>query len=101
MLLPTIVVLIPGLKIVPWLYRWRVSGRIYKRYAELMALERAVNAKTTPEERAQMVKQLDEIEDRVITLKFPGSVADQVYLLREHIGFVRDRLNRDSAEDKK
>ena len=92
MLVPTLVVLIPGVKIVPWLYRWRVSGRIYKRYGELMALERAASGKTTPEERAQMLKELDEIEERVINVKIPGSVADQLYILREHIGFVRARL---------
>jgi len=32
MLVPILVLLVPGLKVVPWLYRWRVGGRIYKRY---------------------------------------------------------------------
>lgn len=99
MLVPILVLLIPGLKVVPWLYRWRVGGRIYKRYGELMALEREAFAKTTPEQRAEILKRLDEIEERVIASRLPGSFADQLYVLREHIGFVRDRINRDAARE--
>ena len=94
MLVPIVVLLIPGLKIVPWLYNWRLRGRVYRRYGELMALEREAFAQTTPEQRADLLKRLDEIEERVITGKLPGSIAGEVYVLREHIGFVRDRLNR-------
>jgi TRAP-type uncharacterized transport system substrate-binding protein len=90
-LVPVLVVLIPGLKVVPALYRWRISQRIYRRYGELMALERAV-IQSTPEERPELIKRLDKIEERVIGLKLPGSFADQVYILRQHIGFVRMRL---------
>jgi len=93
MLVPIVVLLIPGLKIVPWLYNWRLRGRVYRRYGELMALEREAFAQTTPEQRVELLKRLDQIEERVITGKLPGSIAGEVYLLREHIGFVRDRLN--------
>jgi TRAP-type uncharacterized transport system substrate-binding protein len=96
-LVPLIVILIPGFKIVPWLYRWRISQRIYRRYGELMALERAAFSQTTPQERADLLKRLDQIEARVIGLKLPGSFADQVYLLRQHISFVRARLMQAGA----
>ena len=92
LLVPVALLLIPGLKIVPDLYRWRVSGRIYRRYGELMALEREAFTLTTPEERARLLARLDEIEQRVITLRLPGSFADKLYVLREHIGFVRRYL---------
>ncbi|HEY6865291.1 MAG TPA: TAXI family TRAP transporter solute-binding subunit [Burkholderiales bacterium] len=91
-LVPLAVLLIPGFKLLPWLYRWRVNQRIYRRYAELMALERAAFAKTTPEERADLLRRLDRIEENVIKLKVPGSFAEQGYVLRQHIGFVRARL---------
>jgi hypothetical protein len=45
------------------------------------------------EQRAELVKRLDEIEERVITVKLPGSFADQLYVLRQHIGFVRNQIN--------
>jgi NMT1 family protein len=92
LLLPIAVLLIPGLRIVPLLYRWRISGRIYKRYGELMALERVAFGQTTADQRADLLRRLDEIERRVITVKLPGSFADQVYVLRQHIDFVRNRI---------
>src|SRR5712671_7727611 len=98
---PIAVLLIPGLKIVPLLYRWRVTGRIYRRYGELMALERAAFAQTTPEQRVDLLKRLDEIEKRVITGKLPGAFADQLYILRQHINFVRNQLARAGSADQR
>jgi len=92
LLLPIAVVLLPGLKIVPWLYRWRVRERIFGRYAELMALERAAFDESTPEERSKLLRRLDEIEERVIRLKLPAWFADELYVLRQHINFVRNRI---------
>ena len=92
MLVPVVVILIPGLRIVPLLYRWRISRRIYRRYGELMALEREAFAQPNPERRAEILKRLDEIEQRVITVKLPGAFADQLYVLRQHIAFVREQL---------
>jgi len=97
LLVPIAVLLIPGLRVAPMLYRWRVSGRIYRRYGELMALERAAFRQTTAEERADLLKRLDEIERRIITVKLPGSFADQVYVLRQHLDFVRNRVLQSGA----
>jgi hypothetical protein len=91
-LVPLAVILIPGLKIVPWLYKWRISARIYRRYGELMALERVAFGETTAEERADLLKRLDEIERRIVTGKLPASAAEQLYVLRQHIHFVRNRI---------
>jgi NMT1 family protein len=91
-LLPIILVLIPGLRLAPTLYGWRAKSRIYRRYGELMALERAAMAHPTSEQRTELLKRLTDIEKSVISLKIPGSLADQVYVLREHIDFVREQL---------
>jgi TRAP-type uncharacterized transport system substrate-binding protein len=96
-LVPIIVVLIPGMRLVPTIYGWRVKNRIYRRYGELMALERAALAQPGPEERAELLKRLDEVERTVITAKMPGSVADQLYVLRQHITWVRERLAAGAA----
>lgn len=96
-LVPIIVVLIPGMRLVPTIYGWRVKARIYRRYGELMALERTALSRPSPEERAELLKRLDEIEKAVITVKMPGSVADQLYVLREHITWVRERLAVDAT----
>lgn len=96
-LVPLAVVLIPGLKVVPALYKWRVNSRIYRRYGELMALERLAFSETTAQQRAELLKRLDEIERRSITGKLPASAAEQIYVLRQHIQFVRNRLLQDEA----
>src|SRR3546814_305237 len=84
-LLPIIVVLIPGLRFAPYLYGWRIRRRIYKHYGELMALERAVLEPMSDEQRAALVEQLDKIERAVVGMKTPGAFADQAYILRRHI----------------
>ena len=89
---PVIVLLIPGLRLVPWLYSWRVRSRIYRWYGTLIALERNTLSKPDPAARQEMQKRLDEIESAVNKIKVPLAFADQFYVLREHIRFVRERL---------
>ncbi|HEY1610010.1 MAG TPA: TAXI family TRAP transporter solute-binding subunit [Paraburkholderia sp.] len=93
LLVPIVVVLIPGLRIVPSLYAWRVKSRIYRWYGALIGIERTAMSDTSATEREALIRRLDEIEESVNALKMPLAYADQFYVLREHIGFVRGRLN--------
>ena len=94
LLVPIIVVLIPGLRLVPSLYAWRVKSRIYRWYGALIGIERAAMSEaTSAAERGALMRQLDAIDDSVNAMKMPLAYADQFYVLREHIGFVRGRLN--------
>ncbi|WP_133650376.1 TAXI family TRAP transporter solute-binding subunit [Paraburkholderia flava] len=97
-LVPLIVVLIPGLRLVPSLYAWRVKSRIYRWYGALIAIERGALSETSATERETLLDKLDSIEESVNGLKMPLAYADQFYVLREHIGFVRDRLSRTPRE---
>jgi hypothetical protein len=85
--------MIPGLRIVPALYRWRVRSRIYRWYGALIALERDMLADPTPHRKQELLDRLDSIERGVNGTKTPLPFADQVYVLRQHIAFVRDRLS--------
>ena len=96
-LVPIIVILLPGLRYLPQLYRWRVDSRIHRRYGELMALERESLGELTAPRRAALLERLEEIERSVILRKIPGSHAEQLYQLREHIRFVRRNLGRAAA----
>jgi hypothetical protein len=94
---PAIVVLIPGLRILPALYRMRIRLRLYRWYRALLALERGSLGTSGSQRRRDLLAKLDHIENEVNRLKVPASFADQFYGLREHIQFVRGRLT-DGAE---
>ncbi|MGH8446926.1 MAG: TAXI family TRAP transporter solute-binding subunit [Solimonas sp.] len=96
-LVPIIIVLIPGLRLAPSLYGWRIRRRLYKHYGEMMSLERATQEPMTPEQRAALLEQLDKIEKSVVGTKMPGAFADEAYVLRRHIKFVRDELTGGGA----
>ena len=89
---PIVVLLIPGLRIVPSVYRWRIKLNIYRRYRTLLMLERDMLARLTHEGRTELINRLDDIEKVVNKMKVPVSFADQFYVLRQHIDFVRSRL---------
>ena len=97
-LVPIIVLLIPALRLVPWLYRWRIRARIFRRYGQLMAVERALLSQASPEQQEELLKRVDEIEKSVISVKIPSSFADELYVLRAHIHFVRNRLMGEIAK---
>jgi TRAP-type uncharacterized transport system substrate-binding protein len=98
LLLPLLVVVLPGLKLVPMFYTWRVRDRLYRRYAELIGIERAAFEHNTPEQRAELMKQLDAFEQRLINLKLPSWLANELYVLRTHIDFVRSQLMKRPGE---
>lgn len=88
---PVVVLLIPGLKLVPTLYNWRLRSRIYRWYGSLIAIERTLLAQPSPEDRGKLLKRLDEIEIEVNRMKMPLAFAENLYVLRDHIKFVSDR----------
>jgi TRAP transporter TAXI family solute receptor len=94
--LPVVLVVIPALRYIPALYNWRINRRINRRYGQLMAVERQSLGDLTPQKRAALLEQLAHIEKSVIALRMPGSHADQLYVLRQHMQFVRENLARAS-----
>ena len=93
-LLPTLLVVIPILRYLPALYSWRLKSRIDRRYRQLMALERSSLGDLSAQQRAALLDRLAQIEKSVITLKMPGSHAEPLYVLRQHMQFVRENLAR-------
>ncbi len=94
LLLPLAVLIIPTLRALPALYRWRVRSRIYRWYGALIAIERGAMANAVGAEREALLRQLDQIENAVNRLKMPLAHADAFYVLREHVNFVRTRLQQ-------
>jgi TRAP-type uncharacterized transport system substrate-binding protein len=89
---PMVVVLIPALRSIPSLYRWRIRLIIYRWYRALLGIERDMIAQRATGGRVELLNRLNRIEQSVNMMKVPASFADQFYILRGHIDFVRERL---------
>jgi len=63
----------------------------------LIGLERDAFNSSSPDGRREMLKRLDDIERGVNNMKMPLAFADQFYVLREHIRFVRDQLTTETS----
>jgi len=99
LLVPILVLLIPGMRLAPAAYRWRIGSRIYRWYGALLALERDLRAHPEPQAREELIKRLDAIEHGVNGIKLPLAFAGEFYVLREHISFVRGRMMEDQNTD--
>jgi TRAP transporter TAXI family solute receptor len=86
---------IPFSKVVPPLYVWRIKSRVYRWYGQLRAVEQALDEADGARRQqvcAELLKRLDEIEGRVNRMSIPLAFADNLYGLRSHINFVRQRV---------
>jgi hypothetical protein len=89
---PIFLVLIPGLRGIPAVYRWRMRMRIYRWYRLLLAVEQEMRVQSAPEKQAELIERLHHIERQVSKMKLPASFAESFYVLRGHISFVRSQL---------
>jgi hypothetical protein len=94
---PVIVILVPAMRLLPALLRLGIRLRIYRRYRELLALERDLHF-WPPERHAELLARLEEIQQEVNHMKVPASSADQYYVLRGSIGYVRQRMADRSSQ---
>lgn len=95
LILPLVAVVLPLVRIGPPLYRWQVRRRIVRWYRDLRRIETALNVVTPlpdSDERRAVLDELENLQNQVAELAVPTSYADQVYFLRQHIGFVRAKF---------
>ncbi len=86
--LPLLVVLIPLVRYLPQLLRWRVRSRIYRWYGELALLERDVRSRTGTPPIERWLSDLERIQRSAERVTTPASLASEAYTLREHIDLV-------------
>ncbi len=94
LVIPSLVLIIPVVKLVPKILDWRLKSRFYKRYGELKFLETQIKTDLNKTNFVSFLEKLDSIEDRVNHMKVPLDFSDQIYGLREHIEFVRGKLQK-------
>jgi TRAP transporter TAXI family solute receptor len=92
MLIPIVAVLYPMVRLLPELYNWLMRSRIARLYGELRFLEDEIEAGAGVANSTQLVARLDQLEKQANQLGMPVPYASMMYLLRNHIAVVRDRL---------
>ena len=91
-LIPMIILLLPGMRVIPAIYNWRFKSRLFRWYRELMIIEQNLLTQMEPDKHKKLLEKFDSIEEAVNRMKVPASFANQLYGLRGHISFVRERL---------
>lgn len=100
MLIPLITLLIPLMKIIPPSYRWRVRYRIFHWYRELIAIDQEVGQIDTEKRYGALLSELKRIDKEVMQTNVPLSYAAELYSLRLHIAYVRDRIKNGGMTDR-
>ena len=97
MLIPVLTVVLPLMKVIPAVYRWRIRRRILYWYGELKRLERSIYALPGREHFATHQDEIERIDRAVSILRVPLAFSDQLYNMRVHLDIVRQRLAQRSG----
>ncbi|MBT8768179.1 TAXI family TRAP transporter solute-binding subunit [Metapseudomonas boanensis] len=92
LLIPLIVIMIPLLKAVGPIYRWRIRARIYRWYKYLREIDRKLDAGALPDELSAEIERLESLEDRLAKVEVPLSYSNELYDLHVHLRYVIERL---------
>jgi TRAP transporter TAXI family solute receptor len=92
LLIPIVAVLYPLMRFLPASYGWLMRRKIARLYGELRFLEDEITSGGGPTDPAQLMARLDQLEKQANQLRMPIAYESMMYLLRNHIGVVRNRL---------
>lgn len=92
MIVPLIALLLPLIKFMPPIYRWRIRSRIYRWYRELETIELGHLSEATGEDLRARIDKVARLDAEVTRVSVPLSYHDELYNLRLHINLVRQHL---------
>jgi len=94
LLIPLLALMLPLIKIMPSIYRWKIRSSIYRWYEKLQEIEHtsAFTQELTEEHYNKLIEELVEVEQQVNKIKTPLSYTDQLFNLLLHIDLVKKKL---------
>jgi TRAP-type uncharacterized transport system substrate-binding protein len=98
LLLPLLVILLPLMRILPGIYQWRMRSRVYRRYPELLEIERRAHDASGPGAIDALEARLAHVEQDMLALRLPIGFREYAYTMRMHIDLVRQRLRERRQE---
>jgi TRAP transporter TAXI family solute receptor len=93
LLIPIVGLLYPMMRFLPMLYDWFMRRKITGLYGELRFLEHEMEARGNADRIGDMAARLDLLEKQANRLRVPAAYASMLYMLRNHIALVRQRLH--------
>lgn len=99
-LLPILILLIPAVRTVPSFFRWRAQIKIRSRYRELLQIEQRFRNETDPMRLAVLKKSFERIDTEISKMRVRAAFADQFYILRGHIDYVRSLMSKDGKMER-
>ena len=85
------VLVVPLFKIVPPTLRWRIRRKITRWYRQLYAIDARIEGGDAAALQG-LLAEIGQVESDVLRIMVPLEFADQLYNLRGHIAFVRERI---------
>ncbi len=98
MLIPLVALLLPFVKVMPSLYRWRVRSRIYRWYRQLEELDPLIQHDEILARLEENIERLNHIEQQVSQIPIPLGYREKLYDLRMHIDLLRKKFMNASSE---
>ena len=93
-MIPLALILIPLIRMIPWLYAWWHRRKFYRSYKELKNLEMELTGISEIKDVSAYCEKIDRIEAAINSIPVPLAFFGEVYRLKEHIDLVRERLIR-------
>lgn len=90
-MLPLALVLVPASRVIGPIYKWRIRSKIYKWYGALMKIELELGDELDDASKANLISQILDIQNKVNAIVLPLAYANELYLLREHVEYVKAR----------
>jgi TRAP-type uncharacterized transport system substrate-binding protein len=93
-LIPAAIILVPLIRIIPWMYTWRHRRKYQHWYRELKNLELKMVEGPEPEEISGYHEEIDRIEASINRIPAPLAFLNEVNKLHEYVDLVRGKLDR-------
>jgi hypothetical protein len=90
--IPLLGILFPLMRFLPALYGWAMRSKISRLYGELRFLEDEMEASGAQRDTPKLLARLDRLEQQANHVKLPLGFTNMLYMLRDHIALVRQRL---------
>jgi hypothetical protein len=97
LLIPILGIAYPLFRLMPALYGWSMRRRIHRLYGQLKFIEAELET-STPVEPAAVLEQLDSLEKRANRMRVPVAFTQMLYMLKQHISLVRERIASAASE---